>query len=69
MSAQTPCRQCDVLRSETWRLAQRLADAERRIEHLAQGLDRLAALVQALRRELAPGAPGIVTAKKRRRPP
>jgi hypothetical protein len=51
MPTPTPCRQCDLLRSETWRLAQRQMELERRIEHLAQGLDRLAALVQALRRE------------------
>jgi hypothetical protein len=40
-----------VLRSETWRLAQRLADLDRRLTDLAQDLDRLALTVQALRRE------------------
>jgi hypothetical protein len=40
------------LRSETWRLSQRLADAERRIEHLAVAVERLTAALQAARREL-----------------
>jgi hypothetical protein len=49
MSAE--CHLCRLLQSEAWRLSQRLADAERRIEHLAQGLERLALTVQAMRRE------------------
>jgi hypothetical protein len=47
----TECHRCRLLESETWRLSQRLADAERRIEYLAQDLERLALTVQALRRE------------------
>jgi hypothetical protein len=52
MSTPTPCRQCDLLRSETWRLSQRLLEMERRVTDLAQAVDRLALTVQALRREL-----------------
>jgi hypothetical protein len=44
------CDRCRLLESETWRLSQRLADAERRLQQLALAVDRLAALVQALRR-------------------
>jgi hypothetical protein len=47
----TECRRCDLLQSETWRLAQRLADLDRRLTDLAQGLERLALTVQAMRRE------------------
>jgi hypothetical protein len=47
----TECRRCDLLQSETWRLAQRLADLDRRLQHLAVAVDRLALTVQALRRD------------------
>jgi hypothetical protein len=47
------CHRCDLLQSETWRLSQRLADAERRLTHLAVAVDRLTAALQALRWESA----------------
>jgi hypothetical protein len=45
------CRRCDLLQSETWRLSQRQLELERRLAQLALALDRLVALVQAMRRE------------------
>jgi ABC-type transporter Mla subunit MlaD len=48
----TDCHRCDLLQSETWRLAQRLADLDRRLAHLALAVDRLAHVVQTIRREL-----------------
>jgi hypothetical protein len=47
----TDCHRCRLLESECWRISQRLADQERRLQHLATALDRLAILVQALRRD------------------
>jgi hypothetical protein len=47
----TECHRCRLLDSETWRLAQRQLELERRLQHLAMAVDRLAALVQAIRRE------------------
>jgi hypothetical protein len=47
----TECHRCRLLETETWRLAQRLADLDRRLTDLAQAVDRLAYVVQALRRE------------------
>jgi uncharacterized coiled-coil protein SlyX len=46
------CPRCRLLESETWRLGQRLADLERRLTDLAQAVDRLTHVVQAIRREL-----------------
>jgi hypothetical protein len=45
------CPRCRLLESETWRLSQRLADTERRLQHLAVAVDRLTHVVQALRRD------------------
>jgi hypothetical protein len=45
------CDRCRLLETEVWRISQRLAELERRTQHLAVAVDRLAALVQALRRE------------------
>jgi hypothetical protein len=45
------CDRCRLLETETWRLSQRQLELERRLQHLAVALDRLAALVQAMRRE------------------
>jgi hypothetical protein len=46
----TECHRCRLLETECWRLAQRQMELERRLQHLAMAVDRLAALVQALRR-------------------
>ncbi len=35
------CRRCDLLHSEVWRLAQRLAEMDRRLERLERTVDRL----------------------------
>ena len=53
----TECHRCRLLESETWRLAQRQLELERRLAQLAQVVDRLATLVQALRRDASPAHP------------
>jgi hypothetical protein len=45
------CHLCRLLQSEAWRLSQRQLELERRVTALAQDLDRLAAALQATRRE------------------
>jgi len=45
------CDRCRLLETERWRLAQRQLELERRLQHLAQALDRLTHVVQALRRD------------------
>jgi hypothetical protein len=50
----TECHRCRLLETEVWRLGQRQLELERRLQHLAMAVDRLAALVQALRRDASP---------------
>jgi hypothetical protein len=46
------CHRCRLLETECWRISQRLAELERRTQHLAVAVERLAAALQATRREL-----------------
>jgi hypothetical protein len=46
------CDRCRLLETEVWRLGQRQMELERRLGQLAQALDRLAHVVQTIRREL-----------------
>jgi hypothetical protein len=47
----TECPRCRLLETECWRLSQRQMELERRLGQLAQAVDRLTHVVQALRRE------------------
>jgi hypothetical protein len=54
----TECHRCRLLETECWRLSQRQMEQDRRLRELALALDRLATLVQALRRDASP-APDV----------
>jgi hypothetical protein len=45
-----PCDRCRLLETECWRLLQRQLELERRLQHLAMAVERLAAALQATRR-------------------
>jgi hypothetical protein len=63
------CDRCRLLETEVWCLSQRLADLDRRLTDLAQALERLARVEQALRWDATPApapAPGRPVRSARR---